>query len=191
MIVLASILTYLIGSIPFAYVIGKLFYGVDIRKEGSGNVGTTNAMRVFGKPAGLATFLLDMLKGVLGPMIGLRLAGVNGMAAGMLFVVIGHMFSCFLNFRSGKGVATSFGALLFIDYKYALIMIAIFIVIVAIFRIVSLASIALTIIVFISSYFYFGLGPIFYSTATLCVLVLFKHRSNIARLIRGEEKKLF
>lgn len=191
MTILAGIIAYLLGSIPNAYLIGKHFFGIDVRTLGSGNVGTTNALRNFGKKAGILTLVLDVLKGYLAVLIGQKLAGDAGVYISFLFVVLGHMYSIFLNFKSGKGVATSTGALLFIDYKFTLALIAIFILVVLISRMVSLGSILGAASAMVLGYFFFGLGPLFYVTIIVCLLIIYKHKSNIERISQGKESKLF
>lgn len=126
MIIIAVVIAFILGSIPSGYLIGKAWFNTDIRKLGSGNVGSTNALRNFGLKAGGVTFAMDILKGFLAVFIGKKLAGNNGILVSYISVVIGHMYSVFLNFKGGKGVATTFGGLLFIDYKYALILVVVF-----------------------------------------------------------------
>ena len=191
MILLVALISYVLGSTPSAYLIGKIFYNTDIRSLGSGNVGSTNALRNFGRKAGIATFGLDILKGFLACYIGNKLMGYNGMALAFLFVVIGHTYSIYLHFKSGKGVATSFGALLYIDYKFALILIATFIIIVLLTRIVSLASLIATLTAAILGYFYFGNSYVYWVIVLITILIFYKHRSNVKRLINKEESKIF
>lgn len=191
MTILAGIIAYLLGSIPNAYLIGKHFFGIDVRTLGSGNVGTTNALRNFGKKAGILTLVLDVLKGYLAVLIGQKLAGSSGVYISFLFVVLGHMYSIFLNFKSGKGVATSAGALLFIDYKFTLALLAIFILVVLISRMVSLGSILGAASAMVLGYFFFGQGSLFYVTIIVCLLIIYKHKSNIERISQGKESKLF
>lgn len=191
MIFLIALLSYFLGSIPSGYIIGKIFFKTDIRKLGSGNVGSTNALRNFGKAAGIGTLLCDALKGFLAVFIADKLAGANAIAVAFIFVVLGHMYSIFLHFKSGKGVATSFGALIYIDLRFVLILAAIFIIIVLTSRIVSLASILASFAAMIVGYFYFGLVPIYYSILLVAALIIYKHRTNIQRLIKREESKIF
>lgn len=191
MIFLVVIIAYILGSIPSGYLIGKLFYHTDIRKLGSGNIGSTNALRNFGKSAGIATFALDILKGFLAVYIGNKLSSYNGLALAFLFVVIGHMYSIFLHFKGGKGVATSFGALLYIDYKFALILIAIFAIVVLLTHIVSLASLIASFSAFIGGYIRFANSQVFWVLVIITILIFYSHRSNIKRLINKEESKIF
>ena len=191
MIIIAAVIAFILGSIPSGYIIGKTWFNTDIRKLGSGNVGSTNALRNFGLKAGGVTFAMDILKGFLAVFIGNKLAGYNGMLISYISVVMGHMYSLFLNFKGGKGVATTFGGLLFIDYKYALILVVVFALVFLLSHIVSLASIISALSVFLTSYFRYGFTPICWVLMFLSFMVVFRHRSNIDRLIHGKEKKLF
>ncbi|ACV28945.1 G3P acyltransferase [Anaerococcus prevotii] len=191
MIALIVILSYILGSIPFGFIIGKVIFKTDLRKLGSGNVGATNALRNFGRLAGFTTFLFDFLKGSLACYLGEKFGGELGQALAMFFVVIGHMYSFILKFKSGKGVATSFGALLQIDYRFALVLLTIFIVLVLIFRIVSLSSIITAVIAAILAVFTYKLSYISLAIILIASMVVYKHKDNIRRLKLGEEKKIF
>lgn len=191
MLVLIALLSYILGSIPFGFIVGKVFFKTDLRKLGSGNVGATNALRNFGRLAGFTTFLFDFLKGSLACYLGEKFEGEAGQAVAMFFVVIGHMYSFILKFKSGKGVATSFGALLAIDYRFALTLLAIFIVLVLIFRIVSLSSIITAVIAAVLAVFNYKLSYITLAIILIASLVVYKHKDNIKRLKLGEEKKIF
>ena len=191
MIIIAAVIAFILGSIPSGYLIGKAWFNTDIRKLGSGNVGSTNALRSFGLKAGGLTFAIDILKGFLAVLIGEKLSGYNGMLICYISVVMGHMYSVFLNFKGGKGVATTFGGLLFIDYKYALILVVVFALVFLLSHIVSLASILSAITVFLASFFRYGFTSICWVMMFLSFMVIFRHRSNIDRLIHGQEKKLF
>lgn len=190
MIILAGILTYILGSIPFAYIIGKYFYKSDIRTLGSGNVGSTNVLRNYGKKAAIATLILDVLKGYIGVFIGKKLAGYDGVCLTFILVVIGHMYSIFLKFKSGKGVATSAGAMLFINPMILLIALVVFILTVAITKMVSLGSILAVISALVLSYINYWPTKLFWAIVLICFLIIFKHRSNIQRMINGEESKI-
>lgn len=191
MIILSAIIAYILGSIPNAFIIGKYFFDTDIRTLGSGNVGSTNALRNFGKKAGIATLILDAIKGFLAVLIANKLAGTNGMAICLLFVVLGHMYSLFLHFKSGKGVATAFGALIYIDIKFVLILLAIFLIVVFTSRMVSLGSILGALSAIIIGYFYFGPSNIYWSILIMAALIIYKHRSNIQRIRNHKESKIF
>ncbi len=191
MMVLVAIIAYILGSIPSGYIIGKSLFKTDIRSLGSGNIGSTNALRNFGKKAGLATFILDILKGFIAVLIGDKLAGYNGMTLAFLVVVIGHMYSVFLHLKGGKGVATSFGALLYIDYKFALLLIGIFALVVIISHIVSLGSLVGSFASLVGGYIRYGNSYLFWVLLIITMLIFYSHRSNIKRLINGEESKIF
>ena len=191
MILIIALIAYLLGSIPAGFIISKYYYKTDIRKLGSGNVGATNVLRNFGRLPGLITFVFDFLKGAIACYIGKKLGGDLGEAVALFFAVIGHMYSFILKFKAGKGVATAFGSLLAVDYKFALILLLIFIMLVLVFRIVSLSSIISAIVGAVFSFVWFGLTPISFSVLLVACLIIFKHRSNIQRLKMGEEKKIF
>ena len=191
MIFLVAIISYILGSIPSGYLIGKYFYNTDIRTLGSGNVGSTNALRNFGKKAGIATLFCDALKGFVAVFFADKVAGTNAVAVSLVFVVLGHMYSMFLGFKSGKGVATSFGALIYIDIKFILILAVIFLLTVLASRMVSLGSILAAVGAIIVGYFYFGLTNIYYAIIIIACLVIYKHRANIHRIINHEESKIF
>ncbi|WP_262122246.1 glycerol-3-phosphate 1-O-acyltransferase PlsY [Anaerococcus sp. Marseille-Q5996] len=191
MIFVVAVISYILGSIPNAYLIGKYFFNMDIRNLGSGNVGSTNALRNFGRKAGIATLICDALKGFIAVLIADKLNVEHAVAVSLVFVVLGHMYSVFLNFKSGKGVATSFGALLYIDIKFVLILVGIFILVVLFSRMVSLGSILAAISAIFIGYFYFGLSDIFYAVLIICALIVYKHRANINRIINHEESKIF
>lgn len=190
-LVLVAILSYIIGSLPAAFLIGKIFFNKDIRTMGSGNVGTTNAIRNFGKLAGLSTFALDLLKGSFACFLGKKIGLDNGMYIAMLFVVLGHMYSFVLHFKAGKGVATTFGALLFVDTKLAISLFIIFLIIFLLTRIVSLSSISMCVITSVMAIYKYGLSTFTFVILILASIILIKHRDNIKRLIKGEEKRLF
>lgn len=188
---LTILLSYLIGSISSAYILGKLNKNIDIRSYGSGNAGATNALRVLGKKLGAFTLILDVLKGVIASIIGMKLLGYSGMLMASIFVVIGHNWPVFLNFKGGKGVATSFGVLLVMNWKVAIICLAIAIIIVSITKYVSLGSIIaamsapIVMILFSSREKYLILTTLF-----LGILCVYRHKSNIIRLLQGKENKL-
>ncbi|NLW22591.1 MAG: glycerol-3-phosphate 1-O-acyltransferase PlsY [Tissierellia bacterium] len=191
-ILLIIIISYLIGSISSSYLLGKILVKKDIRDYGSGNAGTTNALRVFGKKIGALTLIFDILKGVIAVYIGGRIMGYDGKIIAGLFAVIGHNWPVFLKFKGGKGIATSFGVLLYLHYPTALVCFIIVLFIIIKTRYMSLGSITAAIIVPIVGYImnrpfnrnYFLL------TLILGILALFRHRSNIKRLIEGKEFKI-
>lgn len=185
-----ALISYCLGSIPFSYLIGKYIYKSDIRTKGSKNPGTTNAFRSYGKLAGILTLLLDFSKGVLAVYIGYKLAGYDGKVVGLLFAPVGHMFSFILNFKGGKGVATTAGSLLAFDYRVLITVLSIFIIIFLITKIVSISSIIATLsTIFVVLYLY-GISSVFRVILIIASLIVILHRENIKRLIKKEEKRI-
>jgi glycerol-3-phosphate acyltransferase PlsY len=183
---------YFIGNINPAIIIGKL-YGVDVRSEGSGNAGTTNALRTIGKKAGALTFVIDVLKGWV-PLLAIEyIWGIDGGPAFAflcgIFIILGHMYPIVFGFKGGKGVATTFGVLLFADWRLALILIGIVLALAAATRIVSLSVLVACAAAIPLAYFMAGTNYCII-IAIIVALVVFKHRANIGRLIRREEPKL-
>ncbi|NLP46149.1 MAG: glycerol-3-phosphate 1-O-acyltransferase PlsY [Epulopiscium sp.] len=191
---LSVLIGYFIGCFQTAFLVGKLSHKIDIRNHGSGNAGTTNVVRVLGWKAGFATFLGDFLKGILGvlvcKMIWPETNSLAGLYAG-LAVVIGHNWPIFLGFKGGKGIASTVGALLAFDWRIGIILIIIMICIVGITRYVSLGSIVLAIsIPILMIIFYPKEHEFIYIAITFMLFALWRHRSNIKRLINRTESKL-
>lgn len=197
-------LAYLAGSFPTALVTGRLFFGRDIRQEGSGNSGATNAFRQFGPVAGLVVLLVDCGKGVLvvlaAPAVYIRLSGQEfpdtlllSVIAG-LTAVLGHMWTIFARFRGGKGVATSAGMLAALDPLSFLLSLPVFAVVLGSTGYVSLSSItvalAFPLVVLVRQLLFnaYPLWFVLYAWA-LGLLVIFAHRKNIGRLVKGEESR--
>jgi len=189
-------LSYLLGSIPFGFVIAKLFGGRDVRKGGSGNIGATNVARVVGPVAGILTLLLDAAKGGFSVWIAARAANGESwiLVLAGFFAMLGHCFPVWLRFRGGKGVATAAGVFLALCPAAMLAATILFLVIVSFWRYVSLGSIAAAAAIPLLVYLLWA--PRFAPPATvtltslaIAALVIFQHRSNIARLARGEEPK--
>ncbi len=192
---------YLLGSIPTGYLLVRTFRHQDIRSIGSGNIGATNVLRTGGKGLGAATFLLDVLKGCAAVWLGAAMAGAlapampqrDAEALGALSAVLGHMFTPWLKFRGGKGVATGFGVFLVAAPWAALAAIALFAVILALSRYVSLGSIlaAASFPVF-AWFFVHGERPLFFLAVQFAValLIIIKHHQNIRRLLAGTESRL-
>jgi glycerol-3-phosphate acyltransferase PlsY len=200
-VILLVLFCYLIGSIPFGLLIGKAVKGIDLRDHGSGNIGATNAGRVLGKKWGLICLVLDAAKGLLPvailPQIFFSpddpfltharvLAGIS--------TIVGHMFSCWLGFRGGKGVATSLGVLLMLSHWGVLFAAILFFTSLVIFRYVSLSSIIAAI--GFSGFELSRLAPTPFAPSTwsqglfaimVPLLIIIQHRSNIRRLLKGEE----
>jgi acyl phosphate:glycerol-3-phosphate acyltransferase len=202
-IFICGISAYLLGSIPTAVWYGTGFYGVDIRQHGSHNAGATNTFRVLGKSAGTIVLLIDVLKGWVATSLALGLyylhvISTNAMedwklAFGIL-AVVGHLFPVFSGFRGGKGVATLCGMLLSINAIAALSCMGVFLSVFLIFHFVSLSSMmaALTFPILMIFQVFGKEKPLTTIFAILIfVLVVYMHRKNIGRIMRGEEGKMF
>ncbi|WIV10780.1 glycerol-3-phosphate 1-O-acyltransferase PlsY [Proteiniborus sp. MB09-C3] len=183
---------YGVGNFATSYILGELFKKTDIRKHGSGNAGATNALRVFGVKLAAATFVIDALKGVLAVIIGRLILGDVGGLIGGISVVVGHNWPILLKFKGGKGIASTIGVVTTINYQIALICIIVGLVIVIKTRYVSLGSITaisllpILIVVMVRPFdLYF-----FIFSLLLVAMAIFRHRSNIKRLINGNESKL-
>ncbi len=211
--VIIALGAYLLGSIPFGFLAAKA-RGIDIRSVGSGNIGATNAMRVLGRPMGIAVLLLDVLKGWLacclgeyvyvkfGPTSGIRFFASSdemsawlyhlqypGIVAG-IFAVLGHNYTCWLNFKGGKGIATTAGVYLALAWPALLVAFVVFILALLTTRYVSVASmsaaIALPATIWIMQPHNILLGSV---TTALGALAIYKHKSNIQRLRNGTESR--
>lgn len=184
------LLAYLAGSIPFGLVVGKLFYGVDVRLHGSGNVGTTNVFRVLGKKAGVIVLVCDMLKGyvpaavaaaVFDPWFAIVIAAAP---------VLGHIYSIFLKGRGGKGIATGAGVVLaLVPVAFAIILTA-WLLLILITRYVSVASLAAAVLVPVLTIALDEPLPYEIAGVLVAILVWWAHRSNISRLLAGEENRV-
>jgi len=189
--VLLVVLGYFLGGIPSAYVITKLVRGIDIREIGSGNVGATNTLRVLGLRCAVLVMLLDFAKGYLAASLGLNIGGGSLTASlSSAAAVIGHCYSPYLKGTGGKGVAASGGVIICLMPVIAVWLAAIFVLTVLVKRIVSVGSIAIAIAFPILTAFYKGIGDYFYLSLFMAVLVIYRHRANIERLIKGTEPRL-
>jgi len=205
---LSIIICYLIGSIPFGYIFGKVLKGIDIRKYGSGNIGATNALRNLGKLPGAVVLFLDALKGLICVSLVAHFFFKMDIAFREdiylyllgLAAVAGHNWTIFLGFRGGKGVATTLGILLGIslyipEFKIVLlILIAIWFLITLFTKIVSLASLIAAISLPATSLIYYLLDKLniyaVYFSLVACLLIIIRHRSNIIDLLEKKERKL-
>ena len=202
--IIIAIIAYAIGSINFSVLISKKMAGFDVREKGSGNAGTTNMLRSVGKKAAVITLLCDILKGVVS--IGIALIAGNIVKnvdkavlvqiAGIL-VVVGHTFPIFFEFKGGKGVATSLGVIMMINWKIGLICLVFALVIMAFSRMVSMGSVGAAILfpvltLFINTNFIVQASGMkyFIFSVILAVMVIFNHRANIKRIANGTENKL-
>lgn len=189
-IIIVSVLSYIIGNISVSYLIAKYAAGIDIRKYGSGNAGATNVLRTLGKKAGVAAFLGDALKGVIAVVLGRLIAGEDGQIFAGLFVVIGHNWPIFLNFKGGKGIATTIGVMTAINPYIVAAIVPIGIVIIIITKYVSLASIMGMIIFPITMLFTHQNIKLVLFSFILSIMALYRHRTNIKKLMEGTESKL-
>lgn len=183
----AIIIAYFLGNISPAILIGRAT-GIDIRKEGSGNAGTTNVLRVLGKKAAVATLAIDILKGIAAVLIGKYIGGQDVAMACGLAAFLGHIWPVIFQFRGGKGIATAFGVIVTVEPFLGLIEAAIALAFLLITKRVSVGSIAAGIgLPFIA--YYFNANYLLWASV-MAIVVLLKHRKNIKRLIKGEEPKI-
>jgi len=187
------VIAYLLGSIPFGYLLVRIFRKEDIREKGSGNIGATNVLRSGAKGLGLATLLLDLLKGLAAVMLARYLANGNYdiAIAAAVAAVLGHVFPVWLGFRGGKGVATALGAFLALTWPSAIGALLIFVAVFALSRYVSLASILASIALPIFAVFFVrSWTPVMtFGFLFLPLLVIVKHHGNIQRLLSGTENR--
>ncbi|MBP3502061.1 MAG: glycerol-3-phosphate 1-O-acyltransferase PlsY [Clostridia bacterium] len=199
--ILVAVIAYAIGSVNFSIIFSKKFAGFDVREKGSGNAGTTNMLRSVGKGLAALTLICDILKGIVAvlvafwigkiakdikPEILIQLAG--------FFAIIGHTFPVYFGFKGGKGVATSLGILLLVNWQIGLICLVFALLVMAFTRMVSLGSIMAALLfpvltIFITEHYVVDGNYIIFGIA-MAILVLFNHRSNLKRIYKGEENKL-
>lgn len=193
-LVLCAVFGYALGNISSGILVGKAFGLKDIREVGSGNAGTTNVLRNLGWLPSILTLLGDCLKGLIPSLIGWRVAGTAGLLAGGIAAIVGHDFPAAFGFKGGKGIATSLGVLLVLDYRLALVLFAVQMAAVAVTRYMSLASLINTLAFpFIIAFLYRGRndsGILILGGIIMSALSLYGHRGNLMRLFRGEESKL-
>jgi glycerol-3-phosphate acyltransferase PlsY len=200
-LLLTLILSYLLGSIATAVWTGKLFHGIDVREHGSGNAGATNVIRVLGWKTGIPVLMIDVLKGWVAAMLPLffNLAGAgtalltNYQILAGLAVVIGHIFPVFAGFRGGKGVATIFGVLLAIHPLLTISCLGVFLCVMLITGYVSLSSMSAGVAFPVFLLLFFNTPSVFFKVFSIIVALalIYTHRKNISRLLKGEESKLF
>ncbi len=195
-LILLLLIAYLLGSIPSALWVGKLFYRMDIREHGSGNLGGTNTFRVLGKKAGLAVTTIDILKGtaaVLLPMLSIfESSTINPLILGIL-AVVGHMYPVFARFKGGKAVATSGGVILGYNWPVFLLVFVTFFIVLKLTKMVSLSSMIVSVVGFLYAiYYYFRTGD-FYLLILIGLFgtfIFYRHRANIGRIKAGTEPKV-
>ncbi len=200
--ILVILVSYLIGSISFSVIFTKRLAGFDVREKGSGNAGSTNVLRTAGKGIAALTLVCDILKGVVAVLLAKIIGAIDGVEhpeylvqiAGLM-VVIGHTFPIFFKFKGGKGVATSLGIILLINWQIGLICLVFALVLMILTRMVSLGSVAAAILFPVLTIFitenYIVPGDYKIFGILLGIFVCFNHRSNIKRLLKGTENKLW
>jgi len=180
-------ISYLIGAIPFGLIIAKSKQGIDLRQVGSGNIGATNVARTCGFFYGLCTFLLDMLKGIFSVAIAFKLsANPVFISLAAISVILGHMYSVFLNYNGGKGVATTIGIYLILNPCALIISAIISLLIIYLTGYVSLGSIILVMVMVIFMLFQKGF-IYFILSLIIMLLVINKHKDNVIRVLKGQE----
>src|SRR3989338_679107 len=202
-IIPAITVSYIIGSIPTAYIFAHLLKGIDIRKFGSGNVGATNAWRVLGKPVGISVLILDILKGFipvifLGDFLGSRINFADKTILPILLglsCICGHNWTLFLRFKGGKGIATTLGVLIGLSMKIAelrlilVLLIITWVFIFALARIISIASVLTSILLPVYTVIFRQSKVVVLLSILLCVFSILRHLPNIKRIIRGRESR--
>lgn len=184
---LSIVIAYFLGNISPAIILGKL-HGIDIKKEGSGNAGTTNVLRTLGKKAALITMVVDILKGFAAVNIGFLLGGYSAGTLCAVAAFCGHIWPCLYHFRGGKGVATAFGVIMAVNWQLGLSVLAVVAVMVGLTRRMSVGSLMGAVSFPLLCWF---MEPGFFLTGcVMAAIVVIKHRANIGRLLRGEEPKM-
>lgn len=198
---IVAIIAYLIGSVNFSVILSKKMAGFDLREKGSGNAGTTNVLRTVGKKAAIITLICDILKGVVAILIAMLVGKiVQGSNASLLVqcagvaVILGHTFPIFFKFKGGKGVATSLGVLIMSNWQIGLICLVFALILIALTQMVSVGSIAAAILYPVLTLFipqnYIIPGNYLIYSVVLAVIIVFNHRENVKRLLKGTENKI-
>ena len=185
--ILAILIAYLLGSISPATILAKM-QGKDIKKEGSGNAGATNTLRVLGKKAAIITLFVDVGKGVLAVSLAEMISGPDAAYWAALAALVGHVWPIFFKFKGGKGVAVAFGTVLRLDWRIALMMFGLLVVVVLITKIVSIGSLSVCVAFPITCWFMHR--EMFPMSLVMAVVVAWKHRDNIKRLINHDENEV-
>ncbi len=185
-------LAYLVGATPTSYLVGRLIFGIDLREHGSGNLGATNTFRVLGWAAALPVAIVDVAKGWLPVMLFPRWDQVPEPEWALAYgaaAIVGHVFSVYVRFKGGKGVATSAGVFLALAPWAVLVGLVAWVAVVAVTRIVSLGSLAAAVTLPVAVYFTGEPAAVLWLAVGLACFVIYAHRSNIGRLLRGEENR--
>lgn len=190
-ILICAVASYLLGSINTGIIITKWFTGLDLRTQGSGNAGSTNAYRVLGIWPTLLVVLGDALKGVVAVVISWLLLGDNGRICAFMFVILGHVYPLFYDFKGGKGVLTTAAMVAVFDWRIAVILVVIFVIVVAVTRYVSLGSvIGVTLMPLFVYLFYPGKVVFTLCSMFISMWIVILHKDNLIRLKNGTESKI-
>ncbi len=196
---ISALLAYLIGAIPTAYIFGRVLKGIDIREHGSGNMGATNAFRVLGKGPGALVLVLDIIKGIVPVTL---IANAFGLSDSLALVVLavatvsGHNWTVFLGFKGGKGIATTLGVLIGLAIQFQVLRIILLLVTLTwavlflVFGFVSLASISAAVVFPVLMVAYGEPFALTVMSIVLCIFIVLRHRSNIKRLLKGQENRV-
>ena len=192
--IICTVVPYLLGSINFAVIISSKTFNDDVREHGSGNAGMTNMLRLYGKKAAVLTLGGDALKAILAALVGYFMIGMLGAYIAGFFCILGHMFPVFFKFRGGKGVVTAAASMLMCNPIVFLLLLILFILIVFIWRYISLASVMCVLLYpvvlsFVDTLLIGGSGIYMIFVVLTTVLVVLKHKDNIKRLMEGKENK--
>lgn len=195
-IILLLLIAYLLGSIPSALWVGQLFYKMDIRQHGSGNLGGTNTFRILGKKAGIAVTLIDILKGTVAVwLVALPFfeqSNIHPLIPGIL-AVVGHMYPVFARFKGGKAVATSGGVLLGYNWPVFILLFITFLIVLKLTKMVSLTSMIVATVGLLYSIFHYvrtGDFTLLIMIGLFAIFIFYRHRANIARIKAGTEPKV-
>ena len=190
--IIAAVIAYLIGSLSFAVIVSRALSLPDPHSYGSGNPGATNVLRSGSKKAAILTLIGDTLKGVAAVLLAKYFAaqfGITetGIALVAIAVFLGHLFPLFFGFKGGKGVATAAGVLWALDWRVGLGLTLIWALVFAVSRVSSLAALLGSAMAPVLAWYFLGIGPAFYAVLVMAVLLLWRHKENIERLLAGEE----
>ena len=184
------ILSYFFGAIPSGVWIGKIFKNIDVRDYGSKNSGATNSYRILGAKLGVIVLVMDILKGFVPLYIASKFdLKYNDLVILGLVAILAHTFSCFISFKGGKGVATSLGVFLFLAPVITLILLVIFILVVYFTKYISLGSITAAFLLPIFTFFTHRDTYLFTLSVVIAIFVIYRHKTNISRLLSGTENK--
>lgn len=204
-LIIVAVLSYLLSSLNFGVILSKHLHNDDVRNHGSGNAGTTNMVRNYGKGIGALTIIGDMLKVMVAILIAKLIISADEMSAYQIFsdntniilksfagffAVLGHIFPCFFNFKGGKGVATSGGMVFMIDWRIALILLAMFIIIVVITKYVSLGSLVMAVFYPVFIFIFYKSLPLTIIAIVFALIVIIAHRENVKKLFNHTESKI-